>query len=241
MKRLIAALLFAMLASVQVHAEEKPPLDIRLTARIDVGADGELRTLVWEDKGLPLAKMLTQRIEPLVRQWEFAPGTVDGVAADTRSYLAVSLRAQVREDDSVALRVINAGTGLRVARIVRPPYPFNAASNNIGAVAVAIVDLDVQGVASVRSIDVSGRKRDRAQFDDAVRKAISKLEVELEQVNGVPVAGSVRIPFVFCMSKDCTKEHKLSEAMTAGNGEFPVPLGSVARVLTNVEGLEIEG
>lgn len=241
MKRFIAAVLFAMLAAAQVQAGEKPPVDIRLYAQIDIGADGALRALTWEDKGLPLAKTLAARIEPMVRQWEFAPGMVNGVAADTRSYLQVRLSAQVHDDNSVALHVVSASTGLKPARLVTPPYPTDAALQNVDAVVVALIDFDAKGAPSVRSLEISGGKRLAKQFDEAVRRAVALTQVELEQVDGVPVVGSMRVPYVFCMSKKCFEQRKALDTMTAGNGESPQPLGSVAKLLTRVEGLDVEG
>lgn len=243
MKAVVLALM--MVVAGANAAAATPPRDvvIPLTAAVDIGIDGKIQTLEWlNDK--PALKVVADTIEPQVRQWEFEPGTVNGAPAPTRSYLTVRVQAKPNDEGSLSLIVKDARTGMRSDKPVVPPYPNAGLSNGINAVVTAIVEFGVDGKGTIQSTDYitsAPRQRYEKPFVEAVAKAIAAWRIAPEHVGGHPVAGTMRIPFVFCVDPTWCEKRTPRAKEDEGDGTTPVALTSATKLRTRVEGLRVGG
>ena len=229
---------FAWSASAEVPATKSPEeVVVRLTAAIDIDTDGKVAALKWVNEK-PSLKMFTNAVTPEVTQWKFEPGTLNGVPAATRTYLTLALLAKANEAGGISLSVKAASTGMNLSNPVVPSYPAAGVVSGVSAVVRAIVDFDVNGKGTIRSTEyTASRSRYEKHFLKAVTAAVDAWRVEPETVGGRPVAGTVSIPFVFCVQGDwCAKRR----AAAKGEGNpTPVALDSAAKLRSEVEGLSI--
>jgi len=220
-------------------------IEVGLRARVEISPDGGITALAWE-KQAPHLQMISQAIESDVRTWKFTPGTVDGRPAATETHLSVIVQATEGTDGSMALSFVRASTGAGWVGVVVPNYPAQAARGNVDAKLVAIVDFDEHGKGAIRSYEYDssgGNPRMRKEFLASTEEAITAWKVEPERVAGRPLASSFRIPFVFCVSPRCPfgLDKTDRESVDGSDDKQPVALGSVAKLLTMVEGRTVGG
>lgn len=222
-------------------AEPSKEVLVPITAAIDIGANGKIESLKWLDQK-PALKVVMDAIGPHVRQWEFEPGSVNGVPVATHSYLTVRVRLIPDDTGSLSLSVRDAWAGMRSDKPVMPRYPAVGLREGISAVVTAVVDFDTDGKGTIRALDytTNAKARYKDHFVKAVNEAVAAWKIEPELVGGHPVAGTVRIPFVFCMSWDWCKSHGYGGE---GNDEPPSPvaLNSAVKLRTKVEGMGLGG
>lgn len=238
-----AVVVFLMLVgfawSASAEAPEKSPEEvvIRLTAAVDIDTDGRVTTLKWLNEK-PALKIFTNVVTPEVTQWKFEPGTLNGAPAATRTYLALAILARPNEAGGVSLTVKAASTGMNLSNPVVPSYPTAGVLNGVNATVRAIVDFDVNGKGTISSTEyTASRSRYDKHFLKAVTAAVDAWRVEPETVGGRPVAGTVSIPFVFCVQGDwCAKQ---SAGIKGEDNTTPVALDSAAKLRSKVEGLSI--
>jgi len=214
-------------------------LVIPISAAIGIGIDGKLESIEWLNE-TPALNMVVDAIAPHVRRWEFEPGMINGVPAATRSFLRISILARANDEGVLSLTVQDAATGMRLDKPVIPRYPAEGIVNEINAVVTTVIDVDADGKASVRSAEYMAsmpRKRYGKFFLDAVSQAVAAWRIEPERVGGHPIAGSLRIPYVFC-TKRC-EEWETQRKIGKDQGNLPVALDSATKLRTKVEGLSI--
>jgi hypothetical protein len=228
---------FVWNAFAEAPAKSPEKVVVRLTATIDIDTDGKVAALKWLNEK-PTLKIFTNAVTPEVMQWKFEPGTLNGAPAATRTYLALAILAKANEAGGISLTVKAASTGMNVSNPVVPRYPTAGVVYGVNATVRAIVDFDVNGKGTIRSTEYSAsRSRYDKHFLKAVTAAVDAWHVEPETVGGNPVAGTVSIPFVFCVQGDwCAKRRA---AAKGEDSTTPVVLDSAAKLRSKVEGLSI--
>ena len=220
--------------------------DVWLKADITIAADGSIESLAWEEQ--PAARQVVQtRIEPLVRRWEFIPGSVDGRHARTETYLNVQVLGVAQPDGTLTLTFGKATTGAQLGMLMPPRYPRDAAIGGVSAAVTAIVAIDATGAVTLESSEFHGT-RYRKQFVAAAESAVKGWSFELERVAGHPVPAKLSVPITFCAGRrlqaaagDCMKQAREMEASAAAHGpsDQAAPLTSVVQLVTQVSGQEI--
>ena len=237
----VLLMLVGLVSNAAARAPETAPADVvvRLTAAVDLTVDGKVEAVEWLNEK-PALKVITNAVTPHVRQWEFEPGTLNGAPAPTRTYLAVAIVASANDAGGLSLSVRSASTGMNLSNPVVPRYPTAGIVNGVNAVVTAIVDFDVDGKGIIRSTDYTAsvpRSHYSKHFLKAVNEAVGAWRVEPEKVGGHPVAGSVSIPFVFCVQGDWCARRRASAK--DDDASMPVALDSATRLRTRVEGSSI--
>lgn len=237
-----------------VHArgdDRAPAIELSYLSHVVIAANGSLQSIDWSD-GDRIPDVLRAKLEERVRGWQFAPGTLDGVPAETRSTLRVHLTATPTGDgESFQVRVADAEVGPAMSNPTPPEYP--RAALRVGAEALVVVQVQIDG-AGGRRVDIirfEGSKSHRAMFEKAALANIGQKEFHTEQVGAHTIAASFSIPMTFCLSQgrdasesgcdDKAWDKALTEAASISTsviGGVPAD-GSVARLITEVRGSAI--
>lgn len=240
-----AAAGLALLLFAPAHAAAPRSFDLWIEADIAIGADGRIEALEWQGD-TPGHRILNVKVEPLVRRWQFVPGTLDGEPMRTSTSLYVRVLGTQQPDGSIMLKIGGASTGPSTRRRVIPSYPPAAVRAGRSAIVVAVINVSADGVSSVESLDFSSRREGlREHFLAAAESAAKQWRFDPERVGDRAVATRVRIPFDFCLSGDrwCEKQARSTATSSAdpqsGANGRPVALDSVVRLLTEVRGQEI--
>jgi TonB family protein len=238
----------ALLAAGVAHAESPAPAapeakKVTLVAKATIGADGRITGLEWLGDN-KIEQLLQARLEPRVRAWEFTPGALDGVPAETRTRLSVTLSARPAADGGLALEVLGAGTGPTLLVRHAPAYPSAALRGLREALVTTTMSINADGTTSAGEIEVEASHGDERAFRDAVKQAMAKWSYEPETVGGRPVTGTFRVPTTFCLPDDsdwCArrKAEKAAAGMPMAKDGEAVGLESAVKLKTEVAGQAI--
>lgn len=237
-------LLAACLVPAAQAATTDEPFELYFRAAITIEPDGTLSQLDWAD-AVKIPAVLRERLNARVRDWTYEPGTADGAPARTESTLLLKLLAEPR-DGGVVLHVENAQTGARMARWAPPKYPRDALYARGEAAMLATLVVDADGTRHVTVDGYEGGKRHRKAFVSAVEEMFALTPYQLERVDGHPVAAEFSVPVTFCMNDSTWCDDVQLPERTAASEDppatppgSPTPVGSVARLLTDVRGMGI--
>ena len=237
-----AALLALTMSAAQAKktAPEPKYTDVWLTARTEIAADGTVKSLTWNDER-PVARLVIDRIDPIVRKWLFVAGQLDGKPALTATSLSIGIRGNELPDGSMGLKFLGARTGAAVDRSVVPAYPPLGLRIGQQAKVTAVVSVDEAGIPRVDSMETEGAE-DRAMrrdFMSATERAFLQWRFTPERVGGRPLASRMRIPAKFCL-ETCRRfpSDKHDEADPTPPGS-PVALDSAVHLVTDVKSQEI--
>lgn len=218
------------------------PITLYYRAAITIEPDGTLTRLDWQ-QGEKIPASLREKLDARVHTWEFQPGTVDGQPARTESTLLLNLVAEPRANGFV-VRVQNARTGAALAT-APPEYPRDPLQFGFEGNVLAGVVVDPDGTRHVTIAGYEGPKRYREDFVSAVEDMFAGSEIRPERVDGHPVVAEFRVPVDFCLGNHQCGEYRWPELDTIVDGPpatapgVAVPVGSVARLLTDVRGTGI--
>lgn len=241
------AVLFSALAIPSNAAKPVKSFDLWLTAEVEIAADGRVNTVKWLDER-PAARLVTARIEPRVRAWQFEPGAIDGVPQVTRTFLKTQILVEPNGAD-MALRIGRVTTGPRALHMVAPRYPESAARAGISAMVTAVLRVEPDGTVAFESLDYfrpGKRTASREEFVEATRAALAQWKYTPERVGEHDVPVQVRIPVEFCApGANCAKLFRTGNKDGSAVAEAhdrpgeAIALNSPVRLLTAVEGESI--
>lgn len=234
-------LLAAFFPAVAVAAESEA-ITLYYRASITIEPDGTLSQLDWQ-QGEKIPAVLRTKLDERIGEWEFQPGTVEGRPARTESTLRLNLLA-VPQADGFVIRVQSAQTGAAMSHPV-PAYPhYPLRSGTEGNVLGGLV-VDADGTRHVSIAGYHGPNRYREDFVAAVEEMFAEAEISPERVDGHPVAAEFRVPVDFCIGNHGCGGHAWPELDAMADGPpatrpgSATPVGSVARLLTEVRGTAI--
>jgi TonB family protein len=239
MKKRVTALALALVLAMPVAGAAAAPasIDVLLVADVTVDAGGRIRSLRWgEQQGLHA--LVAQRIEAAVRQWQFEPGKVDGVAAETRTQLSVHVVASDAPGGGVDLRFVTARTGPTTVRLGPPRYPMSAYNSQVSAEFLVTVAVTEDGSPSLIGASFTGSRGDvgRAALEAAVEAVVREWTFVPETVAGHPVSTRLQVTVEFCRpgSNWCEQQRKSrSKALDVPPGT-PVALDSAVQLKTDI-------
>ena len=214
MRTVSGVLVFAALAllawSGSASAAVVKPREVIFVANLDLDAEGAITGIEWPRMAAE-AKPFTDHIEKIIREWEFVPGSVNGVPAATQTGLTLLLSMGENSEGSLTLAILEAHTGAVAESMVHPRYPANQARMNNSAIVTVVLDVDEGG--AVTEVEVVGYQSDykspktREDFVAATRAAAMLWKFSPERVAGDGLASRVRIPFEFCMESQASCKH----------------------------------
>lgn len=236
--RPVALLLWAWFPLIAT-AGDADDLDLYFRAAMTIEPDGSVTRLEWTD-GDRIPAVLRHRLEERVRSWEFAPGLLDGQPARTETTLRLRLLAQA-QGGGLAITVQDARTGASVGPVTPPAFPRNALRAGQDAAVLARVVIAPGGEPEVSVAGYAGDERWRGEFTGAVAGMFDDLSVQFEQVGGRPAPAEFTIPVEFCAGSGACGPYEwdAGDAAAADKPGGAVPVGSVARLLTDVRGTAI--
>ena len=244
---LTMACVFLLVAMMPAGAREAPgEASAWLRARIALDANGKLEAIQWLDAKAG-DRMITSRLEEVVRGWEFEPGSVNGVPVATETGLIMHVTVKPNPQGGMAVSIGRANTGA-ISQLQAPPrYPIDAARQGSQAMLKLLLDTDENGkVVSAKVSDYVGNSKSkfaRKDFEAAAMEAAKSWTFHTEQVAGKGQPASMRVPISFCMSDWCArKEAELSAKATLAT-EAPtgmaVALDSAVKIKTRTTQVDI--
>lgn len=205
--RPLTALLLLALA-FPLLADETPALDKTYGYRVSVDAEGKV-TAFEPSSEIPGALLPT--LDALVENAEFEPAQVGTRAVPSLTSVYVVVRFEGGGDELRAAPVkVTSGGG--TLNSTPPRYPSTAIRNDFGALVWATLSFKADGsldreASRIDSVDVvrgTGRPSSRQigpykqRFEDATWKAMANWTLTPDEVDGQPVAMTVRVPTRFC-------------------------------------------
>lgn len=192
----IGLLLVALNAA---SAEPTPkPIHFRAHARVQLDAAGVPQQVEVDQK---LPAVIRDAIAQRVAQWRFEPAHVDEQPRAGATTVFVDACAVPAADGDMRLAVDYSwnGPGYADGRYFHPAprYPVDAAKRGAEGDFRVVLQIGVDGRASVETIEVQkGRLK---LFEQALRTWVSTLRYVPEEIEGAPVVTRVAIPVDFAM------------------------------------------
>lgn len=219
------AWLLALLVAIPCAAYAAKPVSaqFRAGAWVDVDPSGKGHVVEMDkleglkDEGAPgsLTDVIKTRLRERIESWEFSPPTKNGVVVAGRTFLYVSLEASDAGNDSIAIRILGAATGGKLAD--KKMHELVEAMMRSGSWGRVTVDVEWQDDGSVRSVNIvdSPVKTER-RFGDPDTRKLAKAALNVaktwrfdpEIVDGKPIPGKGSVPIVFCLDGRCPKADK---------------------------------
>lgn len=216
MRRLLPTgllLLAALSASAAAQGAEVRESETTLQWQLSLDEHGKVTALEFDGDGIAA---LRARLESMIRDWEFVPGTRNGAPQATKTQLSVQLGLTPNHDGSeFSVRIRDARTGGSIAKATAAPqFPRSMVSQALRedafrALVVVEVRYDTKGEA-VAVTAAQGSPVQDGPLLDAVRKALKRWTYQPEQITGVGMAGTVLVPVCFIVGRDSTKARQQS-------------------------------
>ena len=194
MKRALASLALCAVVSCALAADEpEGPIDVTLTWRASVAADGQLTALTPSDDASP---ELYKRFEADVRKWHYTPGKVNGVPTATDTTLTVHVRL-VPVAGGFRPEVLDAVSGVGYGKMTTPKYPKGAAMSRRGGGVLLRVTFDGEGkVRNAETID-GGFPKPGSDIEQAAVAAMKRWTFRPESIGGRGYGGVAIVPLCF--------------------------------------------
>jgi outer membrane biosynthesis protein TonB len=237
--RITALALCLLIAAMPAVAGQAPKeASAWMRARIVLDADGTLDSVEWLDTK-PGDRVITTRLDEVVRGWEFEPAAVNGVAVATETGLTMHVTANPDAEGGMAISIGSARTGAMGLLQAPPRYPVDEVRNGNQALLELQVDTDASGnVVAAKVVGFEGTsksKYSRQNFEKSVLEVAKSWTYQTEQVAGKGQPVSMRVPVSFCMD-DTWCAGKQSELAAKGErpadmpANLPVALSSVVKI-----------
>lgn len=204
--RLLAALLLLSLAA-PLCAIEAPAVSRSYSFRVSVDEQG--RVGMAEPAG-ELPAELAPALLGVVKKTAFEPARIDGRAVPSRTMVHVLVRFEGGYDEMRAV-LVDVLDGGKLEKAAHPRYPRRALRADVGAEVWATLSFHADGsldrkASQVDSVALVGDGPPREDgmhqksFEAVVTAAMKKWTLLPDEVNGKPIAMTVRVPTRFCPS-----------------------------------------
>lgn len=243
--RLLLGLLLAVCAALPALAERKAPVSLYFQADIVLAADGKITELAWHDAE-KIPANLRQRLTYAAHSWQFKPGSMDGVPAETHTTLTLHMQASDLGAGQIGLSLISAYTGPFNDRRVSPDYPMDPLRRAVSAKLRVEVSIDEHGAYTTDVVDYKASDQDnrwREAFAESALVAVAAWDVQQESVAGHPVPARLSIVFDYCIDDYRWRSKNtltpLNSPVDAVPPGTPVALDSAAKLLTDISKTKI--
>lgn len=198
----------ALAAASGVAGAARPHAEQRVTLQWEMALDAEGRVVALASKDRR-HDVLRERLEPVVRRWEFEPGRIDGRAVETDTFLSVQVAlVEQAEGKSVAVTLRDVRTGGALAQAgsrVAPRMPARDLERMVRAkkfAARAVIEAHYDGEGKPTEVVAVADASDASRgLLDASVKAIRQWTFEPERVGGVGVPGRIVTPICFAIGQ----------------------------------------
>ncbi|MBS0193943.1 MAG: TonB family protein [Proteobacteria bacterium] len=218
------------------------PVQFTRNAHLSLDANGKVLAIAFTDAKPGFAK-LDARLEPVIRQWAFAPGMVDGQPMPTETNLGIQLEATPDGHGEYAISLLDAWTGVGFIDAKPPEYPFRALELDCEGIVTLTMNIAASGSPTDIKVENNNSSCAKKDFELAAIAGAGHWRFAVEKVAGQPVMDSVRVPVEFCMSSrihgPCNKRVKQSEAARQARAKQNVTIDSQAKLLTQVTGMQL--
>jgi TonB family protein len=197
-------LLIVVLSSLVVvaHAAERKPFQKSIQWTLSLGADGKIESMTPVDREyLPEVR---KQIEPIVRNWHFTPGKINGAAAPTETTLTVAVRFDADSANALSyhVHIASAATGPRYKHVVAPHYPTAAQHSHSEGEVMLRVNFDADGrIVSVNDEPEMGADHVSPLLIEAAIDAVKQWTFRTETVAGHGVSSEALVPVCFTLSE----------------------------------------
>jgi len=195
MKRSFAALLFCVIAGWALAADDPAgPIDVTLSWRASVAADGQLTALKPSDH---LNPELYKRFESDVHKWIFTPGKVNGVPTATDTTLTVHIRL-TPVPGGFRPEILDAASGVGYRKMAPPPkYPEGAVMSHRGGGVLLRVTYDGEGKVKDAQTIEGGLPKPGNDIERAAVAAVKHWTFTPESIGGHGYGGVAIVPLCF--------------------------------------------
>ena len=214
-------------------------------ARVDIDASGAVTSLAFTDSTPGKDDPVGHRLEQIIRGWNFEPGKVNGKPAPTQTTLTLKMEVQKQAGDTYSIDLLDAQTGPGIISMAAPNFPndtnpllpINLYSD--GEITLVLA-FDISGAPTkieVEKAETNSNVFTRKALVNVAVDAAKKWRFQPELVGGHPVAGSVRVPVVFCVqgSSWCADYAKAAAAKgDRATPNVPVALDSQVKLKDRV-------
>ena len=200
---LVLLFVFPILAAAETPAAE---VSTTVAWRMSLGADGKISAL--EPRSNTIAA-LREKLEPVVRSWEFEPGTINGQPASTETILSVDVSLLPEGDKTLAIRVDDVRTGgdIENQRVPSSTASMLAKLKENGGVVQRIYEISYDQLGAITKVSVlEGSTKVKGRFPDHTEKSFRHWKFVPERVAGIGIPGKVVISFCFSIIDSQRKE-----------------------------------
>lgn len=201
-------LAFFMSASARTADSE---VTTTIAWRMSLDANGRVSSLEpWSNT----VDALREKLEPVVREWEFEPGAINGLPAATETMLSVQVTLLPAGEESLAIRVDDIRTGGFISEQMPPRMPPDEAKrilrNDGFAQVVFEVSYDQSGKPTSVSV-LEGSTQTRGRLVESGKKAVGAWSFEPERVAGLGVPGKLIVPICYTVAGSQRAAMRLGE------------------------------
>jgi hypothetical protein len=213
-------------------------------ARMSLDATGKVTVLTFVN--LKVTKdLIGQRLDPVIRSWQFEPARINGVPMPAETTLSLNLDAVRNSDGGYAIHVLDAFTGVAFVAMTKPDYPMRELVAGKEAIVILLVSVADTGGASDIAVENILTNGSKDHFVDAATDAVKHWLFQPEKVGGQSVESKVRVPIMFCVDESfghslCGKyEKQLAAKGNAMQTDTPVALDSHVKLVTKIAGIAL--
>lgn len=203
-RRLLLATLFLSMVS-PVSASEPVSLTKSYSFRVSVDEQGKVASA---EPVTEIPKALLPTVAGLVTSSAFEPARVDGRAVPSRTTVHVLMKFEGNERQ-VRATPVSLTNGGKLDSVAVPRYPFEAMRVDVGAMVWATLSFRPDGsldrdASRIDSVDIArGGRGQRVgahqkSFEAAVTSVMANWTLLPDEVDGKPIAMTVRVPTRFC-------------------------------------------
>ena len=237
-----------MLAGTSAIAANETPDVLKTTMqwKMSLDAQGHVTELDLQTKTMGAVR---ERLEPVIRAWEFDPGTINGEPAATETMLSVQISLLPSADgESISIRFDDVSTGGYVSGNIAIPRLTSSEAKKLqrnGGFARLIFEVNYDKAGKLQTVAVLPRSTvEKGNLVKDAENALRKWTYEPERVAGVGIPGKLVVPICYYMGlserdaerqgKNCEWKKPGSEA-TVGQGQS-LALDSSVSLKTDVIG-----
>ncbi|MBS0557838.1 MAG: energy transducer TonB [Proteobacteria bacterium] len=188
---------FASLALSGIAPAADTSMHAEFRWRVVINAQGSITSITPAPyENINQLKQIRRRLEAEAKTFQFAPGTVDGKPAETRTGLHLSTTLLRVGPDKVNIRLDCAGAGASLLQARFPRFPADAIRAQKGGYVVLRIAYNANGAIS--SIATDPRSHDATPaLIDASEKAVREWRIIPDTVGGQPLPGEAFAPFCY--------------------------------------------
>lgn len=236
----------SMLAASAAIAAPKAPEVLGTTVQWKMSLDSQGHVAALSPKSGTM-DAIRVKLEPVVRDWEFIPGTINGEPAATETMLSVQISLlPLPNGESFAIRFDDVRTGGYVGKNSKPPRFSRSAAQTVlrdGGFARLVFEVSYDKAGTAQAVVVQpGSTEIGGRLIGDAEKALREWVYEPKRVAGVGVPGKLIVPICYTVGFSRREAEKAGKSClwalpgskaTVGEGES-LALDSIVTMKSDV-------